>query len=329
MTRPSSGDQTTALDRFERRILAGVVFGVLVYAGLLIWSDAETLARHLRSFPIQAFGVALGLTGLNYLTRFAKWEWYLRGLGHRVPLGESANIFVAGMVMSVTPGKVGEVIKSLLLRESRDIPAARTAPIVVAERVTDLLGMAMMAGIGVASFEFGRAAFALTVVVLAVAVFLLNQREWMTWAIEGLEGVPVVGRFQPKLAEAYDSLARLVSWRILVGTTLLSALAWSFEGVALWWLIGAVEGAETTLLLAFFIYAMATILGSVSFLPGGLGVTEGVMVLALLRFGVMEVRSQAVLVTYLIRFATLWFGVFLGLLALVRFRVVYGTSTEP
>jgi uncharacterized protein (TIRG00374 family) len=316
------------LDRFERRILAGVVFGVVVYAGLLVWSDVETLAGHIRSFPVQAFLVALGLTAVNYLLRFAKWEVYLRGLGHRLPWAESAHIFVAGMVMSVTPGKVGEVIKSLLLRESREIPAARTAPIVVAERVTDLLGMAMMAGIGVVTFEFGRAAFALTVVGLAVAVFLLNQREWMTWAIEAMEGVPVVGRFQPKLAEAYDSLAQLVSWRILAGTTLLSALAWSFEGVALWWLIEAVEGAETTLLLAFFIYAIATILGSVSFLPGGLGVTEGVMVLALLRFGVMDARSQAVLVTYLIRFATLWFGVLLGLLALLRFRMVYGDSAD-
>ena len=317
------------MDRFERRILAGVVFGVLVYAGLLIWSDAETLAGHLRTFPAQAFVVALGLTVVNYALRFAKWEWYLRDLGHRLPLAESANIFFAGMVMSVTPGKVGEVIKSLLLRESRDIPAAQTAPIVVAERVTDLLGMAMMAGIGVVSFEFGRAAFAVTVVGLALAVFLLNQREWMTWAIESLDGIPVVERFQPKIAEAYDSLAQLVSWRILAGTTVLSALAWSFEGVALWWLIGAVDGADTTLLLAFFIYAIATILGSVSFLPGGLGVTEGVMVLALLRFGVMDARSQAVLVTYLIRFATLWFGVLLGLVALLRFRMAYGESGEP
>lgn len=300
----------------------GIVFGVVVYAAILVWSDAGKLVGELKRFPVAVFLGALGLTLINYALRFAKWHWYLKHLDIEVPVWESAQLFVAGMVMSVTPGKVGEVLKSFLLRESRGVAAARTAPVVVAERVTDLLGMVVIAGFGVVTFEFGRAIFATVVLGLALLVVVLNQRHWVQTLLERTEDVPVLGAARPKLEEAYESMHSLVQWRILGGTTLLSVLAWSMEGLAMWWIVWAIAPEAPSIYLIFFIYSMGTILGSVSFLPGGLGVAEFTMIAALTKFGVLADEPAAV-VTYLIRFATLWFGVGLGLLALIRYRVAY------
>jgi uncharacterized protein (TIRG00374 family) len=318
------------LGKLTRRILLGLLLGVLVYAALGMLTDVRQVLDHASRFPVGVVFGALGLTLVNYALRFLKWHLYLEKLGFEVPTGESATVFVAGMVMAVTPGKVGEVFKSFLLRQSREIPVASTAPIVVAERMTDLLGMVLIAALGVASFQYGRTVFAVTVVLLVVGIVILNQREWVLSWLAWSEKLPVVGRFHDKLEEAYRSMHTLVDLPILFGTTLISAVAWSMEGLALYWILVALEADGVTLYATFFVYAITQIAGALSFLPGGLGVTEGGIIFLLTDvLAYFENASPATLATYLIRFATLWFGVLAGALALGLFQVRYGEVETP
>lgn len=317
------------LTKLTRRIVAGLVLGVVIYAGIGLLTDARALLEQASSFPTRAFAGALLLTAGNYALRFAKWHLYLRELDIEVPVVESLVVFLAGMVMAVTPGKIGEVLKSFLLRESRGISAARTAPIVVAERMTDLLGMILIAAVGVVTFDYGRTVLGATVLVLVAGIFVLNQRRWVFAWLEKLEGWPVVGRYREKLEESYRSMRALIDWPIFGGTTLISAVAWSLEGLALFWLLRALGGAGATLYESFFVYSISTIAGAVSFLPGGLGVTEGGMIVLLADvFSVFDVRAVATFATYLIRFATLWFGVMVGFAALVGFRFFFLGGAE-
>src|SRR5438132_7727009 len=77
---------------------------------------------------------------------------YLARRDIRVPVGSSALVFGAGLSLTITPAKLGELVKSYLLRELHDVPVARTAPIVVAERVTDLIALVALAIVGVAVY---------------------------------------------------------------------------------------------------------------------------------------------------------------------------------
>ncbi len=70
-----------------------------------------------------------------------------------------------------------------------------------------------------------------------------------------------------------------------------------------------------------FLFAVTTIAGAVSFLPGGLGVTEGGMIGGLAWMGMLEDEASASAAAYLIRLVTLWFGVGLGIVSLAIFRV--------
>ncbi len=313
------------MGKLTRRILIGLLLGVIVYAGLGMLTDAREVLEEARRFPVGVFAGAIALTLVNYALRFFKWHLYLRKLEFEVPIAESVTVFVAGMVMAVTPGKIGEVLKSFLLRESRSVPVASTAPIVVAERMTDLLGMILIAAVGVVSFDYGRTILGVTLVMLVVAIVVLNQRELVLSWLEWSEKLPVVGGGREKLEEAYRSMHSLVDLPILAGTTLISAAAWSMEGVALYWILVALEADGVTVYATFFVYAITTIAGAVSFLPGGLGVTEGGMIVLLTDLlEYFEHASPATLATYLIRFATLWFGVLAGVGALGVFQYRYG-----
>lgn len=315
------------LGKLEKRILWGVIFGALVYALIALFTDARGLFASLASFPISIVFAALGLSLLNYAFRFAKWQLYLKKLNFEVPLGVSFNIFIAGMSMSVTPGKIGEVLKSMLLKERYGLPVARSAPIVFAERLTDLLGLFVIAGLGIATFEFGRAAFGAALVLVVVLILILNQPAIVGKLLDLWEKLPLVGHLRAHLEESYEAARELLSWRLLSGTTVLSVLGWSMEAFAFYLILHALGAEHATLQSASFIFAMTTILGAISFLPGGLGVAEASMIGVLILMGVFSDESSATAATYLIRFTTLWFGVLLGLGALAWFRLGGGDQS--
>jgi len=301
-----------------------VFFAIAVVIGLAAFSmvgDVRHLGERMNGFAWPAFFAALGLACANYVLRFVRWQLYLRMQQVRVPVASSAVVFGAGLSLSITPAKLGELVKSYLLREMHDVPAPRTAPIVVAERVSDLIALLCLAVVGVAVYgvdpTFAIAAGAL----IAVGLVLLAWPR-PTHAIIDLATRPArLRRLREPLHESLGHLASLCRPLPLVAATLIAIPAWGCECVGFAVICDAFPGAHVDLGLAMVIYAGTTIAGALSFLPGGLGVTEGAMTLALVRWHLD--RATAVAATLLTRLATLWFAVLLGIvfLTLARRRI--------
>jgi uncharacterized membrane protein YbhN (UPF0104 family) len=319
----------SAAARLQRRILYGVLAGALVYAAVAVYADLDALARDLGEFSWWSFAAALGLVSVNYLLRFVRWQIYLQRLEIFVPWRRSLLIFLAGFVMSVSPGKVGEVLKSALLARSDGVPVARSAPVVLAERVTDLLALILLAATGVSTYRYGATALWVTAALVLGGVALLSSRAAGEAALGLIGRLPLGAKFAPRLREAWVATRALLAPGLTLGLTGLSALSWGLEAVAFWVLLrgfGAVEAA--TLPAATFVYAITTILGAVSFLPGGLGVTEASMISALQLLGLVAEPSVASAVTLLARLATLWWAVAVGAVAFALFARAWAPSEE-
>jgi uncharacterized protein (TIRG00374 family) len=294
-----------------------VVIGV---AGVALLGDVRKLGARLDGFGWWAFAAALGLALANYAIRFLRWQLYLRHQGVQVPVRSSALVFGAGLSLSITPGKLGELVKSYLLRELHDVPATRTAPIVVAERVSDLVALLLLAVVGVAAYGI-EATLVIAAAGLIVLGLVLLAWPRPTRALIDLATRPAsLQRFRAPIHEMYGGLAALCRPRILAGATALALPAWGCECVGFAVIVNAFPGAEVGLGLAIVIYASTTIIGALSFLPGGLGVTEGAMTMLLLRSAKGLDGAAAFDATLLTRLATLWFAVLLGLGCLVVAR---------
>lgn len=302
-----------------RRVVLGVAAGVAVYVGFSIWANAGKVGRALAAFHWSAAAIAAALALANYLVRFGRWEYYLRVLGIRIPRGESFLVFMGGFALTVTPGKLGEVVKGFLLRESRGIPLATTAPIVIAERLTDLVGLLLLACVGIFTFEIDRRFVAAGVIAVGLGLLVVSVEPLAKTAIAIAAKLPGFARFAPKLDEFYRSTRVMLRPGPLVGATLLSVVSWSFECLAFWVVVGGFDGASIGLRAGTFIYAAMTIAGALSFLPGGLGVTELGMLTMLGKLGTGIDPSTAAAATFVTRLCTLWFAVALGLVALVVF----------
>jgi uncharacterized membrane protein YbhN (UPF0104 family) len=300
-----------------------VIIALIAIPMLSMIGDVRDLGDRLAGFQWWALGAAFALAFGNYVMRFVRWQMYLRRQSVSVPLGSSAIVFGAGLSLSITPAKLGELVKSYLLREMHDIPAPKTAPIVVAERVTDLIALLVLAVVGVAVYGVDP-----TLIVAAGALIggglVLLAWPAPTHALIDLVTRPArLRRLREPLHETLRGLGALCRPVPLALATLIAVPAWGLECVGFALICSAFPGAQLDLGLATVIYAGTTIAGALSFLPGGLGVTEGAMTVALVKGSAKLDPSTAVAATLLTRIATLWFAVAIGFvfLAIARHRI--------
>jgi uncharacterized protein (TIRG00374 family) len=247
----------------------------------------------------------------NYALRFIKWNWFLGILGIKVPLKLNLWIFFSAFTMVLSPAKIGELVKSFLLKSRLGISVAITAPIVVAERLTDLLGLLILCAIGFSQFAFGGRTLVLVAVVMTAGILAITRPAFWGMLDRILSGKTRLVKLRESIKAMQQSTRDLLSLRSLAFSVPLSALSWGGEGVALY-LIFQSMGLELQNLLAIslFAHAFSSIAGAVSFLPGGLLVAEGSMGAFFVYAGIPD--AAAVSATFLIRAVTLWFAVILG-----------------
>ena len=301
------------------RVILGVAAGVAVYVGFSIWADARSVGRALAGFRWVIALAALALASLNYLVRFGRWHYYLQVLGLKVPVGHSFLVFLGGFSLTVTPGKLGEAVKALLLLESHGIPAVRTAPIVIAERFTDLMGLLLLACVGIFTFKTDPRFLIVGACLIGFGLIVVSVEPVARFFLRLSARLPLVRRVAPKLELAYQTTAELLRPKPLVLGVFLSVISWFFECTAFWAVVHGFAGAAVDLQAATFIYASMTVAGALSFLPGGLGVTEAGMLAMLGELATGCNRSVAAAATFVTRLCTLWFAVLVGIVALLVF----------
>lgn len=281
---------------------------------MVLYADAAEVGRAVARLNPAWLPVILGLPLLNYFLRFLKWQYFLQRVEVFVPWRRSLSVFVAGFSMTVSPGKFGELLKCYLLRRGEGIEVSRTSPVVVAERITDLISMIVIALIG-AAFLGGRAgllaAGAGAAFVGLVMVVLLSQRAFGC-VTNILCRFSFFASRREGICDFQDHCTNLLDGRSLLVTVPLGILSWGAEALVLC-AVAASLGYGMGAGLALLAHAAGTIAGAVSMIPGGLGLTE--ITIDGLLTDALPVHT-ATAVTLLMRFATLWFAVLLGLAAL-------------
>jgi len=312
-----------------RRLLFGLLFGFLVLLALALFSDVRQVGEQVRAFRWGYLPAVLALTLFNYLLRGVKFHYYLRQIGARLPMRASFLIFVAGFPLAVTPGKAGEALKGVWIEKQSGVPAARGVAVVLAERISDGLAVLLLSTLGVIAYPRYWPAFAL-ILALLLGVILVSQIRPLAESLLGFgERLPLASRFVHHLREFYEGSFTLFRPQATLLAVALGVISWLGEGLGFYLiLLGlGLPAAGQTLSIAVFTLSFSTVVGAASALPGGLGAAEasiaGMLVLLL---GVPQ--GQAAAATLLIRFATLWFGVGLGLLVWLFSRQFPGLQSS-
>lgn len=296
---------------------------ILLFLGWCVVAFRTDIAR-INFSPVwaarDAIFIAALLSLVNYALRIARWTFYLSRLGHTLPLGFSALTYVAGFAFTLSPGKVGEMVRGRYYQKI-GIPLSTTAAAFFIERLMDLLAMLALAFLAVST----SSAYSMLIwSAVAVIVLLLSALACAPWERIS-RWTEKIDRFPAYLDRAVRGVLRtLLSARNLLTLPILATgfgiglIAWGAEGVGLM-ILGAISpGVPLDWATATGIYSVAIIVGALSFLPGGLGSTEAVMIALLAAHGYP--MSDAIVLTLVCRLLTLWFAVAIGWMTVAALR---------
>ena len=299
--------------RFHALLLV-VLLSAAGYLAFSLWGGWQEVVAAITRVGFIGVTIALALSLVNYGVRFLRWQKYLSLLGHRIYWLESLRIYIAGFGLTILPVKVGETIRSVFLKQ-HGVSYPESLAAYFSEHFSNLISMLLLVAIGLWVYPQAKPLVVVLAVLILGVLAVLQQSKWLQ-AIEAFAQKrlpPRVGKLVEHGIEIILHSGRCFRLPVLLYGIALGLVAWGAEGVA-FYCIMRLLGSDFSLQTALFIYAFSMLIGALSFLPGGLGGAEATMVALLMLNHVAQ--PQAVAATVLIRLATLWFAVALGLIAL-------------
>ncbi|WP_417504242.1 lysylphosphatidylglycerol synthase transmembrane domain-containing protein [Marinomonas gallaica] len=297
-----------------KALVFSVTVAVLAYLLLSLSTEWQEVLHAYQTIGWSGLGVTLALSLVNYGLRFIRWQMYLSALGHRQPWLRSAVIYFAGFALTTTPGKAGEMLRGVFLKPY-GMPYVRSTAAFLSERLSDLFAVVLLCLTGVTLYKQGSLFVFLGLGLIVLAQMLLSSKRLMTFCSAWL--MSKRGKLSTLLSHLVSMLLearRCHRLSLQIPALLLSLVAWSAEAYA-FYLILNWTGFTASYSFAFSVYALSMLAGALSFLPGGLGGAEAIMIGLLLWAGMGE--PQAIAATVVIRLVTLWFAVGLGCFALL------------
>jgi uncharacterized protein (TIRG00374 family) len=311
----ASGAERGGLERvLTPRAIHSLIFlaiaGVALYAIATLASDYRSVLSALARFPVKTLLLVLALVVIGWMIRGWRFYYYLRQTGRTIPLGYCEAVFLASFSLTGTPGKMGEAVKGIFLKEDYAVSITSVVGILVVERLMDLWGVLLLGSFSFLLFSDWIGAFLVcSALVIGGGVFLCMERvyrpvlerlakvRFLSWIAERMLGVLLTGR-------------ELMTPRIFLVGLIVSAVAWGMESVSLYLILGGLD-LKSTLLEANFVYCFSTIIGGISMLPGGVGGTEAAMIALLAVLGISY--TSALPAVILIRVCTLWLAILVGI----------------
>ncbi len=305
------------MNRIKKNIFPSVLFSALFFIVLSFWGDSHQIFLLLKEFPLSNLLIALAFSFAVFVVRLIKWRFYLIKMGEKIPSKDVFLSFFAALSLSFSPGKIGDLLKSYYLNERHSVRFTKTFSIILMERMTEVYSLILIVFFG--SIIFGNNSL-ITVLIFILAhllIFIVIKKEYYELILSKLHRYERIQKYLKYFQSLYGNLIELIKLKIFIPSMLLSLLSWIFEFIAIFTILTTFKIKHNFYEISYF-YSFSTLLGSISFLPAGIGImdTSFSFILILLGFDENSVLAS----TIMIRISTLWFGILLGILTLIIFR---------
>lgn len=321
------------MQKYRNRLLVGLAIVFIIYIALLVFSNTNDLLAQLSVFPWILIIPIVLLKFTAWFIRFWRWQYFLGVIdaSRKISLFDSALIFVAGFSMVVSPGKIAEILKAVVLRLKTDVPVARSAPVVIAERVVD--GVAVLVDAFVAFLLAGSAIDLGSYRILMIAsagllvfgLVAIQVRPLAYFFLNIIARLPLIKRLHPALVEFYESSNQILKLRHLIPTSILGSIAHLIDAFAFCIVVSPFVPITWTLFLqGIFITGLTAAIGALSGVPNGAGITEvssSEMIMVIIApFHPQITATIALTIALIDGFFHKWLRVIVGTLVAIIFR---------
>ena len=300
--------------KLDNRLILVLVAAIGIYAIFLFLSDFSIILEKISNFKINYLPLILLLVSVSWIPLIIKWHFLLKNSRINVPLTKSIAIFFSGSAFEVTPGQIGILIKSQLLKTSSNISRTKTIPIVIVEKIYDLIGAILASVIGIIILGMESYLIIIAISVLATIFFFMYHRRSSELVFNRITKLKFFSKYIDNMSEFYEVVKKSTNVKAATICILLALMYWFIISAAAYYTLIAFDVNLLDYLKVLAIYATSTLLGAISFIPGGIGITEG-SIAGLFTLNGVDV-STALILSVMIRILTLWYSVSVGFVLL-------------
>jgi len=300
--------------KLDNRLILILIAVVAIYAIFLFISDYNIISEKISNFKINYLPLILLLVSASWVPLIIKWHFLLKNCEIDIPLTKSILVFLSGTAFEITPGQIGALMKSQILKTIYNIPRTKTAPIVLVEKVYDLIGAILASIIGIIILGVYPYLIVIAILVLAVIFFFMYYRPASELFFKRITKLKFFSKYIENISESYKTVQKSTNVKVATVCILLAVTYWFIISAAAYYILIGFDINTLDYLKVLAIYVTSILLGAISFIPAGIGITEGTLagLLTLEGIGV----STALILSVMIRILTLWYSVGVGFIAL-------------
>jgi glycosyltransferase 2 family protein len=317
-------------DRLWNRALQLTAVTVAFISGVSVWLTWRE-STYSAGFSWFAFTPALVAAFISYALRTLRFYYLLSRGGIDISLVDATAANAVGFALAITPGRIGEIFKLHIIRERTGAPIARTAPLMILDRLIEGGGLtiiAIAAALALPAFPTQMRSAWLAIPLLGSAAALaLTRKYWIrfvfqnSWLLRSRFG----NNFASHVSNFWLGLGTGFTPKQIVRGLGLTALARFGDGLVVL-MTAQMMGVSLSLPEAVFVLSVSGLAGGFSLLPVGIGAVEATMTGLLAIMGAPI--SSAITISLLTRLATIWIWVTLGLGLAVWLRLIVPSYRE-
>jgi len=243
----------------------------------LFFSDVEKTFSTLVSIDGKYLIGGIGLWLLGISLRVIRWHFFLRKITKKIPFVRSSLYFLSGFAFMLSPARVGEMLRSPLIKRDYNIPISKTAPIVLVERFYDLLAVTMIIAIGLLFTEIEKSIVLIPIGFIVVVLLVIKNKNIINKIFNKLSKIKFLNKIIPNLDDSFEIIYSLLKPKyFVVGTGTSLGLGLLQVAAVYLFVIGLSNQIGFSDLAVIFL--SATFAAAVSMIPAGIGVFEGGLV---------------------------------------------------
>ena len=233
-----------------------------------------------------------------------------------------SKLWLASYAFTASPGKIGELVRCFFLKKIFNIPYQYSFISIIFERIFDLIAVIIFVFcffiihhkyLFVHPEKYLIIGFTFFMIFNFLLKFrLLDYRKLLGYFFD--KDFKLLGKvFKIKDVVELNNLKKLLKRNIFLRLTFISLSSWGLEGLAFLLLLRKLN-FDISIITATFVHTTSGLIGALTMLPGGLGLTEAITV-SFLKIQTIPV-DYGIQITSIIRLMTLWYITLLGIIFL-------------
>jgi len=283
--------------KISKTIILMIVL-ISIYVAFILSSDITKINESIMKMKPSYLLIAIFLWISGNLIKTIRWHFFLKEFDNQIPFKQNFQYYLAGLAFIISPGRIGEIVRSPYIKRDHGVSISKTASIVFVERIYDLIGLTIVLSIGLSFIDYTKTILLVPISMLILIILILKNKNNLLRLMNLVSKIKLFRNLDSNVEEVYDSITKLLKAKFFILGCSISAITFIFYSVAVYFLITGLD-AYLSFQEIMVIFPVSQFIAVITFIPAGIGVFEGGMIGLFTLYGINY--ETAITATILIR----------------------------